>query len=463
MLSGMALMSLQDAVFLLPETREQPMHVGGLQLFQRPEGAGRDFLNELHADLVAIEEVAPIFRRRAHRSVSTLGQWAWEDDSDLDLEHHVRHSALPRPGRIRELLALTSRLHSTLLDRHRPLWEMHLIEGLRDGRFAVYFKLHHAVMDGVHGLRLMQKSLKSDPDDMSLCAPYLPRDTASSGGGFSPLALPGMLAGAARDVVGDVIRLAPTALQMAERLVREQAAALPTVAPRTILNGPITGSRRFAAQSWPLERLRDVAKSAGVTLNDVVLAMCSGALRAYLDEQGELPDSPLLAMVPVSLALRSDGPESTHGNNIGAIIANLATDETDPARRLELISESVTEGKARLASLSRLSVLATSGISMAPIAMSAFFGINRLLPPPFNLVISNVPGPKQPLWMQGARLDAFYPLSIPTGGQALNITVTSYVDNMEFGLTGCRRHVPHLQRLLTHLETSLSDLEKAVT
>jgi hypothetical protein len=130
MLSGMALMSLQDAVFLLPETREQPMHVGGLQLFQRPEGAGRDFLNDMHAELVAVEEVAPIFRRRAYRSVSTLGQWAWEDDTDLDLEHHVRHSALPRPGRIRELLALTSRLHSTLLDRHRPLWEMHLIEGL---------------------------------------------------------------------------------------------------------------------------------------------------------------------------------------------------------------------------------------------------------------------------------------------------------------------------------------------
>jgi WS/DGAT/MGAT family acyltransferase len=459
----MALMSLQDAVFLLPETREQPMHVGGLQLFQRPAGAGKDFLNDMHADLVAVEEVAPIFRRRAHRSISTLGQWAWEDDHELDLEHHVRHSALPRPGRIRELLALTSRLHSTLLDRHRPLWEMHLIEGLQDGRFAVYFKLHHAVMDGVHGLRLMQKSLKGDPDDLSLCAPYLPRVTASEGGGggFSPLALPGMLAGAAKDVVSDAISFAPAVLQTAERLVREQAAALPTVAPRTILNGPITGSRRFAAQSWPLERLRAVAKSAGVTINDLVLAMCSGALREYLDEQGELPDAPLLAMVPVSLALRSEGPESTHGNNIGAIIANLATDEPDPARRLEAISASVLEGKERLSGMSRLAVLATSGIAMAPIAMSAFFGINRLLPPPFNLVISNVPGPKQPLWMQGARLDAFYPLSIPSGGQALNITVTSYVDSMEFGLTGCRRHVPHLQRLLTHLETALADLEKA--
>lgn len=459
----MALMSLQDAVFLLPETREQPMHVGGLQLFQRPEGAGKDFLNDMHAELLAVEEVAPIFRRRAYRSISTLGQWAWQDDTDLDLEHHVRHSALPRPGRIRELLALTSRLHSTLLDRHRPLWEMHLIEGLQDKRFAIYFKLHHAVMDGVHGLRLMQKSLKTDPEDMGLCAPYLPRVTHSpEGGGFSPLAVPGMLAGVARDVVSDAVSFAPAVLQTAERLVREQAAALPTVAPRTILNGAITGSRRFAAQSWPLERLRAVGKAAGATLNDVVLAMCAGALREYLDEQGALPDAPLLAMVPVSLALRSDGPESTHGNNIGAIIANLATDEVDAALRLEVIQQSVLEGKERLASMSRLAVLATSGISMAPIAMSAFFGINRLMPPPFNLVISNVPGPRQPLWMQGAKLDAFYPLSIPSGGQALNITVTSYVDSMEFGLTGCRRHVPHLQRLLTHLETSLTELEAAV-
>ncbi|MGN6475055.1 MAG: WS/DGAT/MGAT family O-acyltransferase [Mycobacteriales bacterium] len=456
----MALMSLQDAVFLLPETREQPMHVGGLQLFQRPEGAGKDFLQDMYAEMLEVQDIAPIFRRKAHRSISTLGQWAWEEDADMDLEHHVRHSALPRPGRIRELLALASRLHSTLLDRHRPLWEMHLVEGLQDGRFAVYTKLHHAVMDGVSGLRLLQTSLTTDPDDRSLRAPYLRRESHrdhEGGGVLSPSALAGLAKGA----VSEVAALGPLMFRAVDRLVREQAAALPSQAPRTILNGSITGSRRFAAQSWELERLRDVATAAGVTLNDVVLAMCSGALRQYLLDLGALPDAPLIAMVPVSLTALGLG--SSAGNNVGAILANLGTDQDDAAMRLETITASMQEGKELLAGLSKLQVMGMSAISMAPIAMSAFFGINRLLPPPFNLVISNVPGPKQPLWMQGARLDAFYPLSIPTGGQALNITVTSYVDHMEFGLTGCRRHVPHLQRLLGNLETSLADLEKAVS
>jgi WS/DGAT/MGAT family acyltransferase len=454
----MALMSLQDAAFLLPETRDQPMHVGGLQLFQPPAGQGRDYLNDMYQRLLAVNEIAPMFRRRAHRSITTAGVWMWTDDDEIDLEHHVRHSALPDPSRIRELLALTSRLHSTLLDRHRPLWEMHLIEGLEDGRFAVYTKIHHALMDGVSGLRLLQRSLTSDPDDGSLCAPYLTQESSHSSLP-SPTSALTALPGLASAALSELSSLGPLAFRTAERLIREQAAALPSAAPRTILNGSITGSRRFAAQSWDLNRLKGVAKSAGVTLNDAVLAMCSGALRAYLQEQGELPDAPLVAMVPVSL--REAGAADKGGNAVGSILASLATDESDPARRLDAISASMRSGKELLASLTPLQVYAVSAVAMAPMAMSSLFGINRILPPPFNLVISNVPGPKQPLWMAGSRLDAFYPLSIPTVGQALNITVTSYVDSMEFGLTGCRRHVPHLQRLLSHLEDSLADLERA--
>jgi WS/DGAT/MGAT family acyltransferase len=452
-------MSLQDAAFLLPETREQPMHVGGLQLFRRPDGEGRDYLTDMYQQLLAVDDISPTFRKRAHRSITTLGQWTWVDDAELDLEHHIRHSALPDPGRIRELLALTSRLHSTLLDRHRPLWEMHLIEGLNDGRFAVYTKIHHALMDGVSGLRLLQRSLTTDPEDRSLGAPYLDHDSGRShrpGPTSALAALPGLASGA----LSELTAIGPLALRAAERLIREQAAALPSPAPRTILNGAITGSRRFAAQSWELARLQQVAKAAGVTLNDVVLAMCAGALRTYLVEQDALPSEPLVAMVPVSL--RAVGSEDRGGNAVGSILANLATDETDPARRLEAISASMRAGKEMLASMTPLQIYAVSAVAMAPMAMSSFFGINRFLPPPFNLVISNVPGPKVPLWLAGSRLDAFYPLSIPTVGQALNITVTSYVENMEFGLTGCRRHVPHLQRLLGDLESSLTDLETAV-
>ena len=155
----MPLMSPMDSLFMIPESREQPMHVGSLQLYDLPEGADRSMIRETYEQMLTSVDVAPLFRRRPYRSLSTLGQWAWTEDDDIDLEHHVRHSALPEPGRVRELLALVSRLHGTPLDRQRPLWEMHVIEGLEGNRFAVYSKLHHALMDGVSGLRLLQRSL----------------------------------------------------------------------------------------------------------------------------------------------------------------------------------------------------------------------------------------------------------------------------------------------------------------
>ena len=181
----MGLMPLADAMFLVPESREQPMHVGSLQLFELPEGAGPDYLTQLYQDSLCATDIAREFRRRPHRSIGTLGQWTWVDDQDIDLEHHIRHSALPPPGRIRELLALVSRLHGTLLDRHRPLWEAHLIEGLADGRFAVYTKLHHSLMDGVSGLRLLERTLSTEPDARDVRMPFeeRPRSPRKGGGG----------------------------------------------------------------------------------------------------------------------------------------------------------------------------------------------------------------------------------------------------------------------------------------
>src|SRR4051812_5566692 len=208
----MGLMPPTDSMFLIPESREQPMHVGSLQLFELPEGADRSLIRETYETLLATTDIAPIFRRRPHRSWSTAGQWAWVDDDDIDLEHHVRHSALPEPGRVRELLALTSRLHGTLLDRQRPLWEMHVIEGLEGNRFAVYTKLHHAVMDGVSGLRLLQRSLSESPDEATpaFWTPR-PRKPRSAAGGNPLLGLP---IAAARGV-SDLARLTPTVLRLA--------------------------------------------------------------------------------------------------------------------------------------------------------------------------------------------------------------------------------------------------------
>jgi diacylglycerol O-acyltransferase len=452
-------MAPTSSMFLVPETRDQPMHVGGLQLFQPPEGAGPDYITGLYEQALAVREVAPLFRRRPYRSLSTLGQWAWADDEDLDLEHHIRHSALPRPGRVRELLALTSRLHGTLLDRHRPLWETHLIEGLEDGRFAVYGKVHHALLDGVSALRLTERSLSRDPDARGVPLPYqrsaVHRERVAGDDGGNPL-LGALNTGA--HAVGDLVGLTPRLASLAFDVLRNQAATLSGQAPRSMLNVPITGSRRFAADSWDLARIRAVGKGADATVNDVLLAMCAAALRDYLLEQDALPEAPLVAMSPVSL--RGDDDDG-HGNAVGAVLVSLATDVADAEERLLAIRTSSRAAKASLAGLSQLQVTALSAAVVSPLLLTQLPAAQRLVRPAFNVVISNVPGPAYPLYWNGARLDGMYPLSIPINGQALNITVTSYNGKVHFGLTGCRRSLPHMQHLLHGLDEGLARLEKA--
>jgi diacylglycerol O-acyltransferase len=202
-----------------------------------------------------------------------------------------------------------------------------------------------------------------------------------------------------------------------------------------------------------------VKSATGATVNDVVLAMCAGALRAYLSEQEALPDSPLVAMVPVSLRTADD--QDAGGNMVGTILCNLATDVEDPAKRLDAISASMRDNKKVFAELGRTQALALSVFLSSGIALGLLPGFVSAAPPPFNIVISNVPGVREPMYWNGARLDGNYPLSIALDGQALNITLTNNADNLDFGLVGCRRSVPHLQRLLGHLEDSLADLERA--
>lgn len=227
-----------------------------------------------------------------------------------------------------------------------------------------------------------------------------------------------------------------------------------------MFNVRIGGARRVAAQSWALERIRNVKQRAGVTVNDMVLAMCAGALRYYLIEQDALPDTPLIAMVPVSL--RAEAEADSGGNMTGLVLCNLATDAEDPAERLQTISASMVNNKKTFSELPRVQALALSAAMIAPLGLGTVPGFVSSTPPPFNLVISNVSGRREPLYWKGARLTGNYPLSIALEGQALNITVANTADNLDFGLVGARGSVPHLQRLLTHLEESLTDLEHAV-
>ncbi|GAC67479.1 wax ester synthase/diacylglycerol acyltransferase [Gordonia soli NBRC 108243] len=447
-------------MFLIAETREQPMHVGGLQLFiPRAGQSASDLAEEIHETFSATTEVHRLFRQRPAQPVTIVGNVAWSYDDEIDFEYHVRRSVLPRPGRIRELLRYVSMNHGALLDRNRPMWEAHIIEGLDDGRVALYTKIHHSLVDGVTALRLLERTLSTDPDDRTGSAPWDPALTArrsaskeveKSGGRLPALS-------AVTDTAGQVLGLGKVTAKVAWDAVTDPDFRAPFgSAPRTILDVPIGSARRFAAQQWPLERLRSIGSEMGLTVNDVIVAMCGSALRAYLIDRDELPDEPLIAMVPVSLHTADD----SDGNSVTAILANLATDEPDPERRLATIVASMRASKRVIRSMRPLQAMAFGAAAIAPLALASVPGFVRFAPPQFNVIISNVPGPKEHLYWNGAQLDGVYPVSIPTEGLALNITVTTTADHVNFGLIGARAELPSLQRLLTHLDSALDELEK---
>lgn len=459
----MDLIPPSDAMFLMGESREHPMHVGGLHVYQLPEGAGENHVSDLYHTLLKYTDIKHRLTLRPHGPVSTLGQVMWGEDSDVDLEYHVRLSALPRPGRVRELLETVSRLHGALLDRHRPMWEFYLIEGLEGGRFATYTKLHHSLYDGVGATGLMSDSLSEDPNAID-CLPFwaathedsMPRERSEETAIGRVRSITNSL-GRVSETIGTTAGLVASLARMATQ-TRDLDLAVPFSAPRTILNRPITGSRRVAADFWPMSRLKKAGAPIGATLNDVVLAMCAGALRRYLLELDALPAKPLVASVPVSLrGLPGAGDD---GNAVGLVACSLATHLDDPHERMAAIRASMDKAKAQLNRQGAAQTqLLTSALGTAAVLLS-IPGLVSLTPPMTNLVISNVPGPRKLLYWNGAKLEGTYPLSIPVEGQALNITCLSYAGHLHFGLTGCRTSLPHLQRLLGHLEDSLAELER---
>ena len=470
-----------SAAFLLAESKNQPMHVGGLQLFEKPDDAGPEFVRELFELATSSpEQVMPLFLKHPYRSVKTAGQLFWREDDQFDIEHHVRHNALPTPGRVRELLELCSRLHSTRLDWERPLWEAHLIEGLADGRVAMYTKIHHGLVDGISAMRLLQSTLTTDPDERGMAAPWANRavrngsktgsnadakDTAEAPvteAARTLASLPSDTLRTAMGVTAEAAGMPGALMKTLSKGMRNEASTMSFHAPRTMFNRSITGARRFAAQDWPVERIRGIGKATGATINDVVLAMCGGAIRAYLIENDALPDTPLVAMVPVGLkAKESHLPSAEGGNAVGAVMTRLGTDLADPGDRLQAVQKSMKDGKDALKSLTPVQVLAMSAIGQAPAILGPALKMQGIIRSPYNLIISNVPGPRTTHYWNGAKLLGNYPLSIPIHGMALNITCTSYDGSMCFGLTGCRRTVPRLQRLLTFLDDELAALEQA--
>jgi len=451
----MRLLNPVDQIFLRLERRNQPMHVGGLQLFSMPEGAGEDYVREIVDKARSFTDVqAPFNQRLKYR----FGQPFWIDDDSFDLEYHVRHLALPKPGSVRDLLALVSMLHGALLDRSRPMWETYVIEGVTGNRFAVYTKFHHAIMDGISGMRVIRRALNDRPTPGGLRVPWqLPADDKPRRAGKPA---PWRAALKTFSATGRQVAAMPRVGQEIFRAWQDWRAdpdfTSIAQAPTCILNRRISGSRRFAAQSYSFSRIKRLAKHYGATVNDMVLAMCASALRDYLIEQEALPEAPLVAMLPVSL----HSADSDSGNNVAMIFASLATDVADPIERLATIRRSVDHWKRRYKAMTSEQILGFTAAMAAPAGMNLLAGIAPRHQS-FNVVISNVPGPSETLYYGDARLEGMYPVSIVLDGQALNISMVSYGDSLEFGLLACRRSVPSMQRMLQFLADALDDLEPA--
>ncbi|MBW3620943.1 MAG: wax ester/triacylglycerol synthase family O-acyltransferase [Actinobacteria bacterium] len=455
-------MSIPDAGWLVIEGRERPMHVGGLQLFRPPDDAGPDFLPTLAARLREDHEVRPPFNQRLARPYGLAGGvFRWVED-EVDLDYHFRHLALPEPGRLRELFAIVSRLHASLLDRHRPLWECYLIEGIEDGRFAAYTKIHHSMLDGVAAMRQLVRAFSDDPAERDLPPPWAAsrdgRGSPSDDGPTGAMALPGRLLRLAAGEMTSGLSVARTVTTQLLRSRVDEATVAPFQAPNSMLNVRLSGARRFVAQSYELDRIRAVGRLLGATVNDVILAMCSGALRDYLLDHDALPDKPLIALVPVSFRAPED---SDAGNSISLVPANLATHLEDPLARLDLIRSSMNAVKDRLRDMSPRDLVNYGLVMTAPLILGQLSGASGRFRPTYNLVISNVPGPERSLYWNGARMEGLYPLSLLNEGYALNITMTSYAGSMDVGITADRKALPSVQRLIDHLEDALADLEHA--
>ena len=458
-------LSFVDALFLYMETPETPMHIGSVTIFKPPSPQDGLFAR-FHEHTAARLDLLPSYRRRLAPTPLGIDHPAWVIEDKLDLDYHIRHEALPKPGGMEELRALIAQLHAVPLDRSRPLWEYHFIEGLEGGAFAVFGKVHHSMMDGLAGMATLGVIFDFAPgaEHENLPQRIVPPDVEPSD--FIELT---------STAVGDFIRQGWRAVTGLPGVARSLAKVAPNFGrdarflfsyvkdmPRTPLNAAISGHRVYATASLPLPEVKALAKSRGVTINDVVLALCAGALRRYLAGRAALPEKALTAGVPASIRPLGDAKLNTQ---VFFTLSRLPTDVAEPLPRL---AAAQTAGQGAKNLFSDMRDLVTTDISIlgAPLVVT---GLARLwaearaynVRPFFNVIVSNVPGPRQTMYCVGAPATHYFPVSIPYHGCALNMTVHSYLDQLDFGLVACSETVPDAQRIADYIAEDFAAMRKA--
>jgi diacylglycerol O-acyltransferase / wax synthase len=428
-----------------------------------------------------------VFKWRLAEVPFSLDLPYWIEDPDFDLDFHIRESAVPPPGNDDRLAETVARIFARPLDRRRPLWELYLIHGLEGGRVALLTKIHHSAVDGVSGAEVLSILLDPSPEGREIPPPPPPRSAERAPGELEmlgrgilglprqpikalrsvPTALPNLIDLPGANALPGVPTLTRVVTRAREALGYEEDGSLLEVttarAPSTFFNGPISPHRRLAIGKVSLDTVKAIKNAASITVNDVVVTLCASALRDWLLEHGELPDEPLVAMVPVSV--RTEEQKGTFGNRVSMMTVPIPTDEPDPRRRLARTHELMRSAKERHKALpADLLTDATSFIPPAVMALAArtTMGVLGRTRPPLNLVISNVPGPREPLFCAGAKLEANYPVSAIADGVGLNMTVMSYRDRLDFGLVGDRDQIDDLWPLMRGLERALDEMEEMV-
>ncbi|MGH3947751.1 MAG: WS/DGAT/MGAT family O-acyltransferase [Pseudonocardiaceae bacterium] len=455
-----------DASFLYLETSSQLLHVCALITLDASTIPGGYSFDALKKKLEKRTARIPAFRRRLHDSRFNMDHPVWVEDDEFDIDHHVHRIGVPAPGGRQEVGQLCAHIAGQPMSRRHPLWEMHIVEGAASGEIVVIAKMHHAGIDGVSGANLMTYLSGLEPDAPLPELPPEQRRNPDPPTAFELIG-DGLVTFARKPL--ELARLLPGIVGMVpdfiSKAVRGEGMSLPFTAPRTSFNGTITGHRSVAYAQLDLADVKRVKNAFGVTVNDVVLALCAGALRTFLDDRNELPDKPLLASVPVSVRGRS-ARQDAGSNKVSAIFSSLPTHLDDPAERVRSLGESNQKAKEHhktipadlLQDWAQFAAPTTFGLAVR--AYSALRLAERH-PVVHNLVISNVPGPPMPLYLLGARITAMYPLGPVFHGCGLNVTVLSMSDKVDVGLIGAGDLVPDLWPLADAIPGAMAELLEA--
>jgi diacylglycerol O-acyltransferase / wax synthase len=443
-----------DAAWLMLDSSDTPMHVGVLAIFQKPRNAAPDYLGQLATRMRAhTKACAPWnYRLSGDGVVGVLSRLV--EVRDFDLNYHFQHSALPEPGGERELGVVVSRLHSPALDRNRPLWEFHLIEGLERDRFAFYLKIHHALVSDVNAIPLMFSMLDDSARSRNM-APLWTRPIAAAVDEED-------LEDRASTAVESLRSLGKAGMGVLRTAIspgNNAARSLLRSAPRSTLNRHINQQRRFATQQFPQQRIEQLAAATSSTVNEILTYICGTSLRRFFKEYNALPDESLVGTIPVSLHERDT---RIPGNAIAGIRVELGTHIGDPLARLAAVKESIKAVRKDRQSLPEEAVTPYVLLRAAPLFASQLPGVGRFVPPVYNLNVSNTIGVDTPMYFDGARLDAIYPLSQLMQFTALSIDCVNYAGTLNIGFTGARDTLPHLQRMAVYVGQAVTDLEDMV-